>query len=296
MTADVRFHPDTLVVENVDGQSQFGLSFDDFGRRFICMNRLPVQHVVLSSKWLARNPRLAFSETVQDCNERSVRPDCKGGGDGVQLFPISANHHDRRLACRLVQRGVRHPHLARRRAAGDRYDGCAFSCDPTGNLIHVDRLEPRGATFAAMPLLAGREFLASRDDWFRPVFLARGPDGALYVADMYRKVIEHPDYLPEEVRKQTDFETGKTQGRIWRVTREGSAPPGASPRRKPWRFPRRHVDRSAWRRETVRRLLLENALAGGPPTRGACVGNSSRQIRIGSACGISGHRCRMANS
>ena len=39
----------------------------------------------------------------------------------------------------------------------------------------------------------------------------------MYVADMYRKVIEHPDYLPEEVRKHTDFETGKTMGRIWRV-------------------------------------------------------------------------------
>nr|MDQ3625428.1 dehydrogenase [Verrucomicrobiota bacterium] len=47
MTADVRFHPETLEVENVDGRSQFGMSFDEAGRRFICMNRLPAQHVVL---------------------------------------------------------------------------------------------------------------------------------------------------------------------------------------------------------------------------------------------------------
>ena len=91
MTADVRFHPDTLEIENVDGKSQFGQSFDDFGRRFICMNRLPVQHVVLSSKWLGRNPNFAFSDTVQDCNERAVRTTMKGGGDGVRLFPISSN-------------------------------------------------------------------------------------------------------------------------------------------------------------------------------------------------------------
>ena len=70
MTADVRFHPDTLEIENADGKSQFGQSFDDFGRRFICMNRLPVQHVVLASKWLGRNPNFAFSDTVQDCSER----------------------------------------------------------------------------------------------------------------------------------------------------------------------------------------------------------------------------------
>jgi hypothetical protein len=63
-----------------------------------------------------------------------------------------------------------------------------------------------------------------------PVFLADGPDGALYVCDMYRKTIEHPDYLPEEVRKRTDFESGKQMGRIWRVVSTRSvraAKPGA---------------------------------------------------------------------
>src|SRR5687768_12351192 len=88
-------------------------------------------------------------------------------------------------------------------ALPEAYRGCAFSCDPTGNLVHVDKLIPNGATFAAQPLLSGHEFLASRDDWFRPVFLTSGPDGALYICDMYRKIIEHPDYLPEEIRKHT---------------------------------------------------------------------------------------------
>ena len=49
MTGDVRWQPFTGEIENVDGRSQYGMSFDDFGRRFICMNRVPVQHVVLSS-------------------------------------------------------------------------------------------------------------------------------------------------------------------------------------------------------------------------------------------------------
>jgi putative heme-binding domain-containing protein len=95
-----------------------------------------------------------------------------------------------------------------------------LSCDPTGNLIHADRLTPKGATFAATPAFSNRELLASRDDWFRPVYLAKGPEGALYIADMYRKVIEHPEYLAAEVRKHTDFESGKTMGRIWRVRAE----------------------------------------------------------------------------
>src|SRR5207302_5294822 len=65
---------------------------------------------------------------------------------------------------------------------------------------------------------AGREMFASSDDWCRPVFLTAGPDGALYVCDMYRKIIEHPDYLPAEIRKHSNFNAGKTMGRIWRIT------------------------------------------------------------------------------
>lgn len=217
MTADLRFNPDTLEIENVDGKSQFGQSFDDFGRRFICMNRLPVQHVVLSSKWLARNPNLAFSDTVQDCNERLVKTTMKGGGDGVRLFPISSNitTADSHAGSFSAACGVT---IWRGGALPDRYDGTVFSCDPTGNLVHCDRLVPNGATFNAVPLLKDHEFFASKDDWCRPVYVTRGPDGALYICDMYRKVIEHPDYLPEEIRKHADFESGRNMGRIWRIT------------------------------------------------------------------------------
>jgi putative membrane-bound dehydrogenase-like protein len=220
MTSDIRFDPETLEVELVDGKSQYGMSFDVFGNRFICMNRVPVQHVVFESKWLRRNPRLAFSETVQDCNERNAFNGMNGGHDGVRLFPISSNittadGHAGSFSAACGVKVWQGKSLLTPECAG-----AVFSCDPTGNLVHADRLIAKGATFAASPLYPGREFLASRDDWFRPVFLARGPEGAMYVADMYRKVIEHPDYLPEEVRKHTDFETGKTMGRIWRIRAE----------------------------------------------------------------------------
>jgi putative membrane-bound dehydrogenase-like protein len=227
MTSDIRFHPKTLEVELVDGKSQYGMSFDVFGNRFICMNRVPVQHVAFQSKWLKRNPRLAFSETVQDCNERNAFNGINGGHDGVRLFPISSNittadgHAGSFSAACGVKIWQGKSLLTPECAAA------IFSCDPTGNLVHADRLVAKGATFVASPLYPGREFLASRDDWFRPVFLTKGPEGAMYVADMYRKVIEHPDYLPEEVRKHTDFETGKTMGRIWRV-RADKAPDSSS--------------------------------------------------------------------
>ncbi len=220
MTSDICFHPTTLEVELVDGKSQYGMSFDFFGNRFICMNRVPVQHVVFDSKWLKRNPRLAFSETVQDCNERDAFNGINGGHDGVRLFPISSNittadGHAGSFSAACGVKVWQGQSLLTPECAD-----AVLSCDPTGNLVHADRLMAKGATFTATPLYEGREFLASRDDWFRPVFLAKGPEGALYIADMVRKVIEHPDYLPEEVRKHTDFESGKTMGRIWRVRAE----------------------------------------------------------------------------
>jgi putative membrane-bound dehydrogenase-like protein len=216
MSSDIRFHPETLEVEPVDGRSQYGMSFDREGNRFICMNRVPVQHVVLESRWLKRNPRLAFGETVQDCNERNAFNGINGRQDGVRLFPISSNitTADGHAGSFSAACGV---HVWQGGGLTPECLDAVLSCDPTGNLVHADRLVPRGATFTATPLLTGRELVASRDDWFRPVYLAQGPGGALYIADMYRKVIEHPDYLPEEVRKRTDFESGKMLGRIWRV-------------------------------------------------------------------------------
>ena len=65
--ADFRFLPDCSRFEAADGGGQFGMTFDDFGHRFICYNRVQVQHVVLPSRYLRRNPHLAATGTVQDC-------------------------------------------------------------------------------------------------------------------------------------------------------------------------------------------------------------------------------------
>jgi len=253
MTGDIRWNPATGDFENVDGLSQYGLSFDDFDRLFICMNRLPVQHVVLQSDWLRRNPHLAFTQTVQDCNERTVKSGLRGGGDGVRVYPIShnittADSHAGSFtaACAVkIWRGGALPEL---------YNGCALSCEPTGNLIHADRLIPHGATFAAEGLLEKREILASSDDWCRPVFLTSGPDGALYFCDMYRKIIEHPDYLPEEIRKHSDFDAGKTLGRIWRITTR-------TPQETARAFQDIQLADSNWGNLTAIRLQAEQRLA-----------------------------------
>jgi putative membrane-bound dehydrogenase-like protein len=259
LKGDLRFKPDTGECEHIDGKSQFGQSFDDFGRRFGVFNRVQVQHFVLPSRYVERNPHLASPGVMQNCPELFGNPFLRGGGGAARIYPVSANittadsHAGTFSAACAI-------HLWRGGALSAEYVGHAFTCDPTGNLVHHDRLEPAGATFAASRIGENIEFLRSRDDWFRPVYLDTGPDGALYVCDMYRKVIEHPEYLPVEVRKRTDFESGKGMGRIWRVIGAHESR-GQSPVRDA--STRALVDElqslNSWRRDTAFRLLIERA-------------------------------------
>jgi putative membrane-bound dehydrogenase-like protein len=215
---DLRFKPDTGEMELTEGKSQFGLAFDDAGNRFAYMNRIQSQHAPLAFRYVARNPFLTSPGVLQSCPEISENTlMTRYTAGAARYYPISDNlttadsHFGTYSAACAV-------HVYRGDALPEPYRGAAFSCDPTGNLVRGDRLEKSGGTFAARRIHEGTEALRSRDNWFRPVFIADGPDGALYIADMYRKVIEHPEYLPGDVRKHVDFEAGKDKGRIWKLT------------------------------------------------------------------------------
>jgi len=272
---DLRFRPDTGEVELVTGKSQFGLAFDDAGNRFACMNRIQTQHAPIPSRYLARNPHLLSPGSLQDCPEISANSlMTRYTAGAARYYPISDNlttadsHYGTYSAACAV-------HIYRGTALPWEYRGAAFSCDPTGNLVRGDRLEKVGGTFAAHRIREGTEALRSRDNWFRPVFLADGPDGALYIADMYRKTIEHPEYLPAEVRRFTDFESGRDQGRIWRLTGGGAA---VAPKRtergvrrrapladmKPRELITQLDSDNPWNRDTAFRLLLERRDANAP--------------------------------
>ena len=215
---DLRFNPDTGEMKLTEGKSQFGLAFDDAGNRFACMNRVQVQHAPLPARYLARNPHLNPPRVLHNCPEIADNTlMTRSTAGAARYFPISANitTADSHVGTYSAACAI---HIYHGQSLPHEYRGAAFSCDPTGNLVRGDRLEKAGGTFAARRIHEGTEALRSRDNWFRPVFIADGPEGALYIADMYRKVIEHPEYLPEEVRKHTDFAAGNDKGRIWRLS------------------------------------------------------------------------------
>ena len=103
-------------------------------------------------------------------------------------------------------------HIHRGDALPQGHQGSIFVAEPAQNLVQRQIREPSGVSFSSRPARERAEFLASRDTWFRPVFAANGPDGALYVVDMYRKDIDHPAYIPEASRPLFAFTAGKTRG------------------------------------------------------------------------------------
>jgi len=100
-------------------------------------------------------------------------------------------------------------------------------CGPQHNLIQHLRLHDDGVTFRAERVAAGKyDFFASEDRWCRPVMIRDGPDGALWVADMYRYVLEHPNFLPPHARDTMmhHYRAGEDRGRIYRIARPGLKP------------------------------------------------------------------------
>ncbi len=252
---DGRFNPLTEQLEPTSGTAQFGQSFDDFGHKFICMNRAHIQHVVMQLKYLKRNPNFSFAEVVQDIPDHGAA--CRVYAKSANITTAASHAGFFTSACAVT--------LYRGTALPEEYIHNSFTCEPAGNLVHRDVITSSNETFIASRAADGVEFLASPDNWCRPVNLAVGPDGALYVCDMYRKTIEHPDYLPEATRKITDFESGKDKGRLYRITAASLSETQKKQMARRPDFSKMSVEEicnefnnpNAWWRVTAQRLLLE---------------------------------------
>ncbi len=283
-SADFRFDPRSGEWDTAAGNSQFGLTFDDFGRRFLCENRHPLRHVVLEERYLRRNPLLAVPAVYEN-----VAP----SDAASRVWPLTrqwttAGFHAGQFtaACGVeIYRGSALPR---------EYYGHAFTCEPTGSLVHCERMRPHGATFRSEPMFADREFLASTDEWFRPVNLEHGPDGALYVVDMYRQVIEHPHWMPDEMKSRLDFRAGDDKGRIYRVV---AADARLDPALRSPQLAEASMaelvsaldDRNGWTRDTAFRLLLERddaECAAELGRRYASLGPAGRAAALWAAAGV----------
>ena len=100
----------------------------------------------------------------------------------------------------------------------------AFTCEPFHNVVQHSLLQDKLASFEGNRANDGdKDFYASADRWSRPVFTRTGPDGALWIADMYRYMIEHPQWLPKNGQDELrpHYRSGDGYGRIYRIVPKG---------------------------------------------------------------------------
>lgn len=211
---NVRFRPDTYQLESLSGSSQFGHTFDEWGHRFTLNNSIHVRHEVIAARYLNRNPHLLVSSAMRDMSDH---------GNAAEIFPITRHPLHQMLtdvgritsACGLT--------LYLGGAFPSGFDRTSFVAELAHNLVHCDVWSESGSTFVARRADERSEFLASTDSWFRPVNFYIGPDGALYVLDFYRQIIEHPEWMAREVYESKAIYSGVDRGRIYRIVPDSAA-------------------------------------------------------------------------
>ena len=263
---DFSFHPRTGELRLESGGAQYGMSFDQWGRKFTCSNSAPIYMIMYEDRYIARNPYLAApgarigiwsgDRAVYRTSPvepwRILRTELRVGGTftgPIEGGGTPAGYFTGVSGIAIYTGGV----------WPKEFQGNAFCGEGSSNIVHRRRLEPNGVGFKAVRTEEKSEFIASDEIWFRPVQFAIGPDGNLYMADMYREVYEHPGAVPPSAKKHIDLSTGNDRGRIYRLMPDGFKQP------KPVRLGKMSTEElvpllahsNSWHRRTASRLLYE---------------------------------------
>lgn len=208
---DLRLRGDFGEVARV-GESSGGykLTFDAWGHLFETHNLEHNLHLLFEDRYLEEVPGSPGHSLVNISDHET---------DGLsRIYPIGeqesrVNHPEQSGyfsgSCGITYYGgARFPEF---------FQNGLFVADVVLNLVHFDQLRDSLSGFATSRYGDGVEFLASTDRAFRPVNFTVGPEGSLFVMDMHRDVIEHPEWIPDALEKDLDLEAGKDKGRIYRI-------------------------------------------------------------------------------
>lgn len=264
-TSDFRFDPHTGELALEGGRSQYGKWRDDFGNWFGNNNSTIAWHYWLPFRHLERHPGVVV---------KSVRATLNDDKHVFTASPPMRRFNQASAINTLTSGSSPFPSRLSNK------EPVMFICEPANNLVHRELLKYDGAsiTSARHPDDKDDEFIASEDNWFRPTLARTGPDGALYVVDMYRLVLEHPEWIPADIVKGIDLRAGEDRGRIYRIS-NSSTPPAPMAVKNPQDD---MASPNGWRRDTAQRLLIESNDASAIPALKK-LGTAAPAVRIQAA-------------
>ncbi len=260
-------------------RGQWGITQDDAGRIYYNSNSDPLRYDAVPSAYLRRNPWFSAAGTAVQLVPGSLRIWPGRVTPGVNRGYKTLNAEGRLTAMTaasgpVVYRGALFP---------AEFHGDAFVPEPSANLIKRIKLTEKEGVVSGANAYEGTEFMTSTDERFRPVNLYHGPDGALYVVDLYRGILQHRIYITSFLRQQIDqrgLAEGRGLGRIWRIVPDGAsrtnfktiALAGATP----GELVAKLGDANGWVRDTAQRLLVEKRDAAAVPPLRALVRDAAR--------------------
>jgi mono/diheme cytochrome c family protein/glucose/arabinose dehydrogenase len=246
--------------DSTEFRGQWGLSHDDVGRLYYNYNWSQLHADLVPPNYLGRNKNHTPTTGIDHglTLDRRVYPIRANPAVNRGYIPGTLDEQGRLLeftaACS--------PLYYRATTLPMEFYGNVFVCEPSGNLIKRNVVRENGFLLSAYDPHPGTEFVASTDERFRPVHLTSGPDGGLYIADMYRGLVQHGAYVTPYLREQTltrKLVQPVHYGRIWRVVPENWKP---SPVKKLSAMPSTELitylsNENGWYRDMAQRLLVE---------------------------------------
>jgi mono/diheme cytochrome c family protein/glucose/arabinose dehydrogenase len=271
-------------------RGEWGITQDDAGRIYRNTNESAVHVDLVPTMYYARNPNLVRTRGSYDRL-------ATGNEDLNIVWPVRPNPGTNRayqtgidradgtlfkftsVCAPLVYRGDRLP--------SELY-GNVFVAEPAANLVGRIVLEQDARGPTARKAYARGEFLASTDERFRPVYITNAPDGTMYIADMYRGIIEHRISITEYLRDQIlerKLNTSTGYGRIYRVMHDSSArdlrPPFPASGASSVQLIAALSHPNGWWRDTAQRLLVErNDKSIGPAILALATGSAPWRTRL----------------
>jgi len=254
----LRFMAGKWIVVGDRPRGQWGLSQDDFGRMYFNYNEDILRCDVLPPAYSLRNPNWPGTtmDNVQIMKDQTVWPGHKTPG-------VNRGYEDGILRDDGSLRAVTAtcgPQVYRSDLFPAEYESNVFICEPAGNLVKRTLIGPSAGSLRAQNAYYSAEFFTSTDERCRPVNLATGPDGALYIVDMYRGVIEHERFITNYLEKnivQRKLIEPFHRGRIYRVVSEtGGRAPFKMPT-DPAQLVECLANPNGFIRDTAQRLLIE---------------------------------------